>query len=414
MDLNVEIWEQLPNDIFENILSFLTVLVLCRFKIVCKKWTKIICKPSFHYLSWKNAKQKSQFIVARSMIKSWRYTTLGGQGYLNEYPGWSFLDLNAKQWYTMKVSEVAQKHRDDIVTRTKSMDGGLVCQLCMHSRVKDSNFLVVCNPITNITKELPNPPLYCDLINSSYYPLLQLLVNIQACTFQIFYLYNIDNCGTNTNGLQLYVYKSATNQWQRLSDPPIELTLQYANCWIVFEKMLYVLFTGSSYDLILLSYDIQIDIWNEVIVPIYNNNENKNSQLVVSDNCLFLVVFDDVISDSRVWELKIYEISIINKSISVVVLMPLALIKQIIFGVHGQPHAFTKDYSSIIHIGNVLAMGFDKSIVLILSSYPIAYNLVTSEWRVFPPNPLGNFVKGCIYPLEIYNAHCMNLSLSWP
>ena len=414
MDLSVEIWTQFPNDLFENVLAFLPILNLCRFKTVCKNWNQIICKSTFNDLCLKNGKQNSQFIVARSMIKSWRYTIFGGQAYLNEYPGWSFLDINAKQWFTMKVDEVPQKHRDDVVTRTKSMDCGLVCQICARSSIKDSNYLVVCNPITKATKELPSPPLHCDLINSSYYPLLQLVVNNHDWTFKIFYLYNMDNNELNSNGLQMHVYKSDIDKWQRLSDPPMELTLQYANFWIMFEGMLYVLFTGSSYDLILLNYDLEIDTWNEVIVPIYNNNENKNSQLVVSNNNLFLVVFDDVISDSRMWELDIYEISIINKSINVVVLMPLALIKQITFGIHGQPHAFTKDYSSNIHIGNVLAIGFDTSIMLILSSYPITYNLVTCEWNVFPPNPLGNFVEGCIFPLEIYNSNCMNLCLTNP
>lgn len=92
--------------------------------------------------------------------------------------------------------------------------------------------------------------------------------------------------------------------------------------------------------------------------------------------------------------------------------MPLALIKQVIFGVQGQLYAITKDYSSIIHIKNVLAIGFDKSIMLILSSYPITYDLVTCQWNVLPRNPLGNFVQGCIYPLEIYNANCMYFTLN--
>lgn len=88
---------------------------------------------------------------------------------------------------------------------------------------------------------------------------------------------------------------------------------------MLFEGMLYVLFLGASYDLVFLNYDLDIDMWNKVIVPIYNNNKNKNSQLVVSDNRLFIVVFDDMISDSRLWKLDIYEISIANKQIIVAV-----------------------------------------------------------------------------------------------
>lgn len=205
------------------------------------------------------------------------------------------------------------------------MDGCFVCQICGHSSIKDSNFLVVCNPITKATKELPSPPLHCNLINFSYN--LYLIVNKYYCTLKLFYLYNIDNYEMNSNGLQMHVYKLTTYQWQRISDPTTELTLQYANYWIIFQGMLYVLSLGSSYDLILLSYDLKIDAWNEVIIPIYNNNENKNSQLIVSDNWLFLVVFEDVISDSRMWKLDIYEISKVNESINIVVLMPLALIK---------------------------------------------------------------------------------------
>lgn len=59
-------------------------------------------------------------------------------------------------------------------------------------------------------------------------------------------------------------------------------------------------------------------------------------------------------------------------------------------------------------------MGFETSIMLILSSYPIAYNLITREWNRFPPNPLRKFVQGCIYPSEIYNSNCMNFDLANP
>lgn len=72
-------------------------------------YARIICKSSFNDLCLKNEKHKSQFVVACFIIKSWRYTVLGSQSYLNEYLGWNFLDIDSKQWYTMKVDEVPQK-----------------------------------------------------------------------------------------------------------------------------------------------------------------------------------------------------------------------------------------------------------------------------------------------------------------
>lgn len=67
IDLNAALWSRLPIKIVERVLSFLPVLDLCRYCIVCKTWNQLIRAPEFGAQCAKNAaKSDASFIVIRS------------------------------------------------------------------------------------------------------------------------------------------------------------------------------------------------------------------------------------------------------------------------------------------------------------------------------------------------------------
>jgi hypothetical protein len=46
MELIAGLWSELPSELLEQVLPFLTVPDLCRYRSACKRWNSLICVVS--------------------------------------------------------------------------------------------------------------------------------------------------------------------------------------------------------------------------------------------------------------------------------------------------------------------------------------------------------------------------------
>ncbi|KAG0564607.1 hypothetical protein KC19_8G125000 [Ceratodon purpureus] len=103
---------ELPFDVIERILSFLPVPELCRLRTVCKRWNLNISNANFSVLQQSNARQTDACFIVTRYIKKIRLWdgNFSKQKFRKQY-GWAFLDLNTKQWYTIR-----QESKDAVLT----------------------------------------------------------------------------------------------------------------------------------------------------------------------------------------------------------------------------------------------------------------------------------------------------------
>lgn len=110
-------WSGFPFEIVEQVLSFLQVPHLCKYQSVCMAWNQLIQSPRFEALFAQNAtKQDASFSVLKGP----------------ELPGerhnvWCFLDLDAKQWYSVDDENLCCSKYSQCIVEAVAMDGGLAC-----------------------------------------------------------------------------------------------------------------------------------------------------------------------------------------------------------------------------------------------------------------------------------------------
>ncbi|KAG0614574.1 hypothetical protein M758_6G187500 [Ceratodon purpureus] len=168
--MDAALWNELPLEIVERVLSFLPVPELCRCRTVCKRWNQLICTAEFGALCAQHTMQDASFIV----IHFWRNGSERiSDGSLKIYStrGWCILDLKARRWYKLysekQVKEGQVGCAFDYSTRFVGTDGGLLCQLLETWKTLNTadsprprlwNQIVVYNPIAKTLKKLPIVP----------------------------------------------------------------------------------------------------------------------------------------------------------------------------------------------------------------------------------------------------------------
>ncbi|KAG0606926.1 hypothetical protein M758_9G179800 [Ceratodon purpureus] len=351
MDLSAALWSDLPLEMLEQVLSYLPVPDLCRYRTVCKRWDRLICDPKFGSLSAQNAvKREASLIVMPYSIRGM------------EHLGWCFLDVNARQWYVFKDDgQSIRRHfaRNSAVR----MDGGLVCQYDLWS-----DRIVVYNPMSQTHREVPTVPRKC-LAPSYNFREVIFVVDIISQSFKIFLFYS-SHPHDLKNVLKL-IYDSVTNEWKTSTSPLyISSGSKLLGHRVLFEGYLYS-FLPKEHPL--WRYNLVKDAWENLDVPL--GDGFTGARLVVTANRLFLVAwskgrglgFDDggpnmtrevlfEMSEADVKER--FETGIENRST-------------------GLP--------------GITAFSFGNSLLFMSESTGVtaAFDVVTRSWdRNFPPNPL--------------------------
>ncbi|KAG0609877.1 hypothetical protein M758_7G020500 [Ceratodon purpureus] len=368
MDLSGALWSDLPLEILDQVLSYLRVPDLCRYRTVCKRWDRLMCDPKFGSLCAQNAAKREASLIAMRYLKT-------GDG------GWCFLDVNARLWYVVK--DDGEGIRRNFYGEYVTMDGGLVCQYMLPDRI------IVYNPMSQThIREVPTEPHKC--LASTYFQRLIFVVDNISQSFKIFLLY-ISNPLDLKTVLKL-VYDSVTNKWKTSTSP---LYITTGSCLsgskllgsrVLFQGYLYFyLYSLSREEHTVRRYNLVKDAWENLDVPL--TDVSSSARLVVSANRLFLVAwstgaglrFDDI---GRPCSFQLSELKILDMTREVLFEMSEADVVEVFE---------TGSKNRTTSLPRISAFSFGNSILFMSESTGItaAFDVVTHSWdRNFPPNPL--------------------------
>ncbi|KAG0605184.1 hypothetical protein M758_9G037900 [Ceratodon purpureus] len=363
MDLSAALWSDLPLEMLEQVLSYLPVPDLCRYRTVCKRWDRLMCDPKFGSLCAQNAAKREASLIAM------RYST-----HETRHGGWCFLDVNARRWYVFK--EDGQGIRRNFPRGNVRMDGGLVCQYDLRS-----DKIIVYNPISQTYRKLVS--------TSKYFSDLTLVVDNISQSFKIFLINNPEKYHSFLN-VPFKVYDSVSKEWKTSTSPLcISSETKLLGSRVIFQGYLFIYLARrvhfSQEEYTLRRYNLVKDAWENLDEPI--TDEFSSPRLVVSANRLFLVAwskggglgFDD---GGPSWSFQLSEFKIPDMTREVLFKMSKADV------VEGFGTGITNRKTRLPRIS---AFSFGNSILFMSKSTGIsaAFDVVTRSWdRNFPPNPL--------------------------
>lgn len=136
--------ENSPTEILENVLSRLPVPVLCRFRLVCKRWNHLITQPIFASICAQSPGQPSYVLFT---AKEFFVDTRSRE----PQQDWEILDMAENLFYALKDSfitkHLSQSEEFKLGWRTYTLaaNGGLIYAMYRNGRVERH---VVCNPVS--------------------------------------------------------------------------------------------------------------------------------------------------------------------------------------------------------------------------------------------------------------------------
>jgi hypothetical protein len=295
MELSAALWSGLPSEIIEQVLSFVPVPDLCRYRAVCTTWNRLICNPKFAAVH--AAKRRDHAISF--IVMSFNYTFKADRQAFRksstcESSSWCVLDLTARRWYTVKNDLYRFKRDSDIM----AMGAGLVCQYL--ETESQSNSIIVHNPVaTTGARVLPTAP---DHFTSQSFPELSLVFKYNS-HFKVILINHSFNDKDILDDPMLppevrsliqtdpfvRVYDSGTNAWACMANPTwIFNGIGHIRRSIMFQGFLHVLFYAEK-EYQLWRYGLEENAWEKLAVPI--SGDFKYPELVVTGDRFFLVAW---------------------------------------------------------------------------------------------------------------------------
>lgn len=202
---------ELPVEIMERVLSFLSVPVLCRLRSVCKTWNELIGNSSFHDLCDRNGKNDAYLFLWREDWDSVRGAVAPG------FTGtFSFLDLDAGRWYSIQATKLPRVSGcgNELETRLMAMDDGLVCELTTLQGTERNFALTLSDPVAKTRRTLPAPPkFYCE---GDGIPHIVTVVDDVTRSYKVFLVNNLCKTREGTALPRVCVHDSFADKWRGL------------------------------------------------------------------------------------------------------------------------------------------------------------------------------------------------------
>ncbi|KAG0585954.1 hypothetical protein KC19_2G052100 [Ceratodon purpureus] len=381
MAFNGTLWNQLPLEVLEQILSFLPMPDLCRYYTTCKTWNELIKNPAFSVLHVRNRNKHSPFIAIHSISTSIRN---GHRRYMDGSQVMCFLDISSKKWYSMKFHDALKTsflfdHRH---FRILAMDGGLMLLKALTRASKSCHHesgctqLCVWNPIKDMKIKLP-----C-VTNHKSDSLINFVVDDIAETFKVFVIRHEFG-----ESLVVDIYDYVMKEWKTSSKLEMNNTREiFIIQSFVFQNLLYihcyVMNHGVDEDYELWRYNHLADIWERLHftegIYVERDYTQYRWQFIVSGERLFVMC-------ERQWPIshdvfEVHEIDIQSRATKVLLKWTKTHIMTI-FGID------VKYYNYNLHIYGV---GFNKSLILVssLSRNVVIFDVETKktnfEWPQLP------------------------------
>ncbi|OMO88560.1 hypothetical protein COLO4_20207 [Corchorus olitorius] len=264
----------LPGDIVINILSRLPVKNLIRFKSVNKQWGNLISHPRFARMQMKQCENQSKRVLISTIPPL-----------AIDYEAYSAGDCKAK--FKLVYPTAFMKKGPKFGIKLVGSCNGLICL------VIDNNELILWNPSTRESRELPKLP-------GSYAPdrfrfgfSFGFGFDASNDAYKVVQL-GIPRVGDDDNALnsiKIEVLTLESNVWRRLQD--LQSGLQLSGNGIFLYGQLHWIgkkaIAANLRSYVIVSFDLAIEKFHKA-VPIPDHEERSISYPVlgVSGNCLFL------------------------------------------------------------------------------------------------------------------------------
>ncbi|KAF6162054.1 hypothetical protein GIB67_012438 [Kingdonia uniflora] len=273
----IQVFNRLPEEVTERILSQLPISSVFQSRRVCKSWNKLLTSSSFLHLWNKFSLRESWFLV---------YHTCRIVAAFNP---------NSHKWNNLPLYDRCCLDSTQILLLASS--GGL---LCFRNRNSDYPTLIVCNPVTGAHKVLPDMPQvrYIDIVGMVAFD----------CSYKILVTGTVEpaSCESITE-----VYDSRTDNWEHHCCSELEfLQTWYEVHAIWHEGFFYCLATplNTSQGYRLIAYDMENRVWIDLDVkmPLGDRGLRCHSLLICQGKLILAgkIVEDYLIKSICMWELK--------------------------------------------------------------------------------------------------------------
>lgn len=441
----------LPLEVVERALSYLSVPELCRMRLVCKSWNESISRASFHDLCDVNGGNEEYLCMWSETFREEPSRVVVNPIFAETL---SFLDVKARRWYLIPARVSGGGHK--VESQFMAMNDGFVCELTIPKDRADNKFaLAISDPVAKTRRMLPTPP-EVFVAPDIHLVSARILTAVDNATrsYKVFLFNNLPHTDPLRAQVRMYVHESLTDEWRGLRNLPEEIQVDgeeedWADSAVILQDSVFILKQHSthafSYRLSLFRYKLQEDTWAGVYEMYFPRNFECSCQLVASSNRLFLNVwlggarssdpnFNTHFSDPGLKSdpdcpdpgaffdypnypdtdtyFEIYEVLIADHRRKPVVQFTYAQILQI-FGTDG-PERYGSELMNVSHAFPCVDFkGICSSVILVkatVNGFEIKrYDLATGSVDCLPPHPMVQPSEKSIG--EYFNVENMKLSL---
>lgn len=418
--------KNLPAEVLESIFTDLPFHILCRCRLVCKAWNRLLTEPVLASLRAQASPQRAPaYILIMPKLLDFDHTVISSLENEAEKLSWEILDNIAEERYfslsDIFIQDFKLRHPTLMSWRwskhTRAAGGGLIYAMYEGSQPKRRNAFapllrrhIVSNPVAKSFHEIPEPESYSGLSsngNNSYDRDIALMsVDNERQSYRIIMMQTYHREQVRCEE-KLHLYDSTTAKWRQV----FQMSNRYRAYSCIFLKdIFYILLVDIDMapwcpQLYLCDLDTGAMSLIDVKLPEPSRPEDK-AHLVVSLGRLFLVEYTALPkTDSSMpyytssWEFRfalskrkeikvtIWEILLAEKEVVKVAEMPWSWkyttgLLKVPCGVVGDP---------------VVALGYGDSVVVsfVLGGGSVGFDLVRKRWYKLPVNSRQ---KGVIRP----------------
>ncbi|XP_010689144.2 F-box protein At3g08750-like [Beta vulgaris subsp. vulgaris] len=293
--MNIKKGDHMPESLIIEILSWLPVNDLLRFKSVCKSWYAIISSSDFISNHLKNYYNNNY---------RWRNCLL-----FHHYVSYGELQL-----HELLLDETPRVIADEVLYNIP-IYCSYICGPCEGIYyLNEHNFCAraLWNPVTNELIHLPPlvakpnlPSNICYMHVEGYgFGLDPLTKDFKVVAIKT-------HCTTTGEDLpsmyphSVYVYSLWTNSWRYIGDLSRDFRLQENKCYTYSNGFYYWLGSYKEEDVrkeVVISFDMATDVYKEMHVPDYS--QPSSNCIGIYDECLALLTFQTIDKIFDIWTLK--------------------------------------------------------------------------------------------------------------
>lgn len=270
------VWDDLPQELAEKVFAQLPVASIFQCRSVCKKWRQVLTGRTFLELWAKVSPQASWFLV------------------YNNSHGFAAFSPSSSSWSNIPVFSRCSLDPQRVLLMASS--GGL---LCFRTRNTKYASLVVCNPVTNCSRALP------DMLQIRYIDILGMVAEKATNSYKILVTGATDLDVANS---VTEVYDSLTGRWHHHCNSQqdfLQFWCEVQAVWCNGSFYCLTMPVSSTRGFRLLVHNMLQKEWCNVRVEIPSGDLRCPSLLACQGRLLLAgkIVVENTVKSVRIWEL---------------------------------------------------------------------------------------------------------------